>query len=74
VQEWQFLFEEKQPFNLKHVFHSHSIRCIVCVCVCVCMSVFSLMNYGLDSWTGKLVGSGTIYGSHNDSGTVGDKF
>ena len=50
---------------------------VVCVCVCVfvcgvCVCVFSLMNYELDSWTGELVGAGTIYGSHTESGTVGD--
>ena len=44
----------------------------VCVCVCVCVSVFSLMNYGLDSVTWKLVGSGTVSGSHTESGIVGD--
>ena len=44
----------------------------MCVCVCVCVCVFSLMNCLLDSWTGKLLGSGTIYGSHTESGTVGD--
>jgi len=44
----------------------------MCVCVCVCVCVFSWMTYGLDSWKGKLVGSGTIYGSHSESGTVGD--